>query len=373
MFPSVGITVGLCSTQFWMAQIPAAQAITNPEDAALTLSGSQGFLAIIAGLVLAFALQLLLTNFFIALGISYSDSENQEDEQSGSLNDTITSIGTIVGLRALGTFSITLFTACFLAVKISLVSDIVLGAILGLVIWAAYLTVLLWVSLTTVGSLIGNVLNKVIGLQGILGTASVAFGAKTVSDQIVSTADATTATVRRELSTAVDISNSRAAIDNYLKQLRLPEEDRQEIEAEFEKLIAAPEMKSIARNNHLENIRRQTFVDVVSSRTDFSKQDVNQALNQFEAFWQQMWGQQPQKDTSTKMINYLKSAQPEEPNNIKLSTKLEKLIEETSKLQAQQQAEAAQEVAETAAWWLFGTAFFSAAASAIAGALAVRS
>jgi hypothetical protein len=347
--------------------------ITNPEDAALILSGSQGFLVLIAGLVLTFAFQLLLTNFFIALGISYTDSENQEDEGAGSLDDTITSIGTIVGLRALGTFSIALFAACFLAVKISPLNDTISGAILGLVIWAAYFTVLVWVSLTTVGSLVGTVLNKVtLGLQGILGTAAVAFGAKTVSDQIVSTADTAAAAVRSELSTSVDISSSRAAIDNYLKQLRLPEEDRQEIEAEFEKLIAHPEMKAIARNNHLEIIRRQTFVDVVSSRTDFSKQDVNQAVNQFEAFWQQMWGQQPQKETSAGLINYLKSAQPEEPNNIKLSTKLEKLIEETRKLQAQQQAEAAQKVAETAAWWLFSTAFVSAAASAIAGGLAVR-
>lgn len=368
------MTVGLCSTQFWTAQIPAAQGITNPEDAALALSGSQGFLVLIAGIVLAFAFQLLLANFFIALGISYPDSEEQsgtDSEESTSLDEKITNIGTIVGLRALGTFTITLFTACFLAVKISPVSDTVLGAILGLVIWAAYFSVLIWVSLTTVGSLIGTVLNKVIGLQGILGTAAIAFGAKTASDQVVSTAEAAAATVRRELSTAADINSSRTAIDNYLKQLQLPEEDRQEIEAEFDKLIAEPEMKAISRENHLQNIGRQTFVDVVSSRTDVSKENINQAVNQFEAFWQQIWGKQPQNDTSAGLINYLLPAQPEESKTIKLSTKLEQLIEETRLLQAQQQAEAAQKVAETAAWWLFGTAFTSAAASAIAGSIAV--
>ena len=370
MFQSVGMTVGLCSTQFWTAQIPAAQGITNPEDAALALSGSQGFLVLIAGIVLAFAFQLLLANFFIALGISYPDSEEQSE--SSSLDDKITNIGTIVGLRALGTFTITLFTACFLAVKISPVSDTVLGAILGLVIWATYFSVLIWVSLATVGSLIGTVLNKVIGLQGILGTAAIAFGAKTASDQVVSTAEAAAATVRRELSTAADINSSRTAIDNYLKQLQLPEEDRQEIEAEFDKLIAEPEMKAISRENHLQNIGRQTFVDVVSSRTDVSKENINQAVNQFEAFWQQIWGKQPQNDTSAGLINSLLPAQPEESKTIKLSTKLEQLIEETRLLQAQQQAEAAQKVAETAAWWLFGTAFASAAASAIAGSIAVK-
>ena len=64
-------------------------------------SGSQGFLVLIAGLVLAFAFQLLLANFFIALGISYSDSEEQTDE-SETLDDTIDKIGTIVGLRNAG-------------------------------------------------------------------------------------------------------------------------------------------------------------------------------------------------------------------------------------------------------------------------------
>lgn len=374
----VGITLGPCSTQCWTAQIPIAQIVTNPEDAGIILSGSQGFLILTAGLVLAFAFQLLLTNFFIALGISYSGSENQSDadsdeRSSGSMDDTINKVGTTVGLRALATVSITLFIASFLAVKLCLRHDAVLGAIFGLVIWAAYFFLLVWVSATTVGSVIGSVVNTATsGLQGIVGTATIALGAKTVSDQVVSTAETAAAAVRRELSSAVDPTSRRKAIDNYLKKLQLPEADRQEIEAEFEKLVAEPEMTSIARENHLSNIRRQTFVDVVSSRTDFSKQDVNQVLDQLEGFWQQMWGQQPQKAPDAGLLNYLKPAQPEELKSHPLSTKLEQLIEQTSKQQAEQQAAAAQKVAETAAWWLFGTAFTSAAASAIAGAISIK-
>ncbi len=57
-------------------------------------SGSQGFLVLIAGIVLAFAFQLLLANFFIALGISYPDSEEPADD-SETLDDTIDKFGTI--------------------------------------------------------------------------------------------------------------------------------------------------------------------------------------------------------------------------------------------------------------------------------------
>ncbi len=333
-------------------------------------SGSQGFLVLIAGLVLAFAFQLLLANFFIALGISYSDSEAQADK-SETLDDTIDKIGTIVGLRTLGTLSITLFSACFLAVKLSLVDDVVLGAIFGLTIWATYFTLLVWISLTTVGSVIGTVVNSATsGLQGIIGTAAIALGAKQVSDRVVSTAEAAATTVRRELSSAVDYNRSTEAIASYLKQLRLPEEDRTQLQAEFEKLIVEPEMQSIARDNHIQNIGRQTFVDLVSSRTDFSKNDVNQAMEQFETFWQQLWGQQATKPTP-EILAVLQPTQSEE-KSIQLSQELEQLIEQTQGRQATEQAKATQKVAETAAWWLFGSAFTSAAAAAIAGIISVR-
>lgn len=363
------------SPQFGTAQIPVE--LTTPEDIAFSFSGSQGFLVLISGIVLALAFQLLLTNFFIALGISYSDTGDQSSsDRTGSLNDQITKVGTVVGLRTLGTITITLFGACFLAVKLCLSRDPVLGAILGLVIWAAYFSLLLWVSSTTVSSVIGTVVNTATsGLQGIVGTALVAFGAKNASQEVVTTAEAAATAVRRDLSSAVDSVSARKAIDNYLKKLELPEEDRQEIQAEFGRLVADPKMKSLAKDNHFHNIGRQSFVDIVSSRTEFSKQEVDQAVNQFEMFWQQLWGQQ-QKSTANGFVETLngtlKSAPLPELESAQVTAKLDQLIEETRQRQAQQQAVATQKMAETAAWWLFGTAFFSAAASAIAGAISVR-
>ncbi|MFP4007388.1 MAG: hypothetical protein ACLFV6_05180 [Spirulinaceae cyanobacterium] len=44
--------------------------IRQAEDAAMVFSGPQFFAALIAGVVMAFAFQLLLTNFGVALGIS---------------------------------------------------------------------------------------------------------------------------------------------------------------------------------------------------------------------------------------------------------------------------------------------------------------
>lgn len=70
----------------------------------------------------------------------------------------------------------------------------------------------------------------------------------------------------------------------------------------------------------------------------------------------------------------LKLLQPThvEDKSIQLSQELEQLIEQTRKQQAVIQVHAIQKVEETADWWLFGSAFTSAAA-AIAGILSVRS
>ena len=56
---------------------------------------------------------------------------------------------------------------------------------------------------------------------------------------------------------------------------------------------------------------------------------------------------------------------------LQLSQELEQLIEQTRKQQAIVQAHAIQKVEETAAWWLFGSAFTSAVAAAIAGIISV--
>lgn len=371
MIPGIELTLRR-SAEFWPAQIPVE--VTALEDVALSFSGSQGFLVIVAGIVLAIAFQLLITNFFIALGISYSDSEDQPDSDAGdSIDDRITKVGAVVGLRTLGTISISLFAACFLAVKLCLTDNAVLGAILGIVIWAAYFSLLLGVSLTSAGSLIGTVVNAATsGLQGIVGTAAVAIGAKNVTEQVVSTADAAATAVRRELSLAIDSATAGKAIDNYLDKLRLSEGEHQELQDKFQRLVTDPEMQSLARENQMRHANRQTFVDMVASRTDFSKQNVTQAVDQWEAFWQQFWSQQPEKPTENGLVGVLQSAHPSEPQPAQLTAKLERLIKETRGRQAQQQQEAKQKVAETAAWWLFGTAFFSAATSAIAGMLSVR-
>ncbi|MBD1942899.1 MFS transporter [Coleofasciculus sp. FACHB-712] len=335
MFESTGILMGMYKTLFWLAQVtPVDPTVNTPEEAALVFSGPQFFVALISGIVLAFALQLLLTNLSVAAGISYlghqSDSDSDRDE-SGSLGGTIRKIGTAVGIWTLVTVTIALAIACFLAVKLSLISSGGLGAIIGLVIWATYFCLLFWVSSTTVGSLVGSVVNTATsGFQAIVGTATAAIGAQAVNNQVVSTAEAAAAAVRRELGSGIDPASIRETLEDYLGSLRPPELDIQKIRGEFERLLNDPQLKAIANTDNLRNIDRQTFVNLVSDRTDLSKRDINRIVDQLEGVWRQAVGSREQQtDRMGELLNYLKSAQPGQVKSDDINAKLDQLIAET--------------------------------------------
>ena len=350
MFQIAGATLNYYSLPFWIGQIPndgtlaPGDTVATPAQAALLFSGPQFFVALIAGLVLAFAFQLLLTNLSVAAGISYlgqrSDSDNSDsDEGAGG---TVKQIGTKVGIWTLITVTIALFCACFLAVKLSLLTvNAGLGAILGLVIWGAYFSLLVWVSSSTVGSLIGSVVNTATsGFQAILGTATAALGARAVNAQVVATAEAAAAAVGRQLGSAIDPSSIRETLEDYLQTLRPPELDVQGIRRDFEKLLNTPELQTLAPNN-LRKIDRQTFVDLVGKSTNLSKRDMNRIVDTLEDTWNQVAKNSSQRDVMGELVDYLKNARAQELRSPEINSKLDRLIAEmrASRQANQDQAE----------------------------------
>lgn len=324
MLQSAEIMLRLCSTQLSIAQIIVDE--VTPEEAALVFSGPQFFVALFAGVLMAFAFQLLLTNFSVAFGISSLGGSSDSNDESESLGGTIRKIETAVGFWTLLTVSISLFVACFLAVKLSLVESALLGAIIAVVIWSTYFSVLVWVGSTAVGSLIGSVVSTATsGFQGIMGTAAAALGANAASSQAVSTAEAITAAVRRELTSGIDPSKISETLQNSLGNVQLPKLDFDQIRGQFEKLLSSSDLQAIAGSEGLANIDRQTFVDLASSRTDLSKQDINRIADQLESVWKQVVGKSGQ-DPQAQLLNLLKSATPEELRSNQLGEQLQQLI-----------------------------------------------
>ena len=352
MFHSTQITLGLYKPLFWVAQLPGNVDIT-PAQASGIISGPRFFTAVISGVILAFAFQLVLTNLSVAFGISYLGRSFDSDSSHGeveSLGGTIRKIGTLVGLWTVVTVTVALAIACFLAVKLSLLAlSPGLGAILGLVIWGAYFLLLMWVSSTTVGSLIGSVVNTATSsFQAIMGTATAALGAKAVNQQVVATAEAAASAVRRELGGAIDPNRIRDSVEDYLEMVRPPELDISKIKAEFQNLLNDPQLKAIAGSEDLRNIDRQKFVELVSSRTDFSKRDVNRVVDTLYGVWQQVVSQHEAKpDRLGELIDYLKSMPSGQTKTDELNAKLDQLIAERNSTQKATNQESANPFQQT--------------------------
>ena len=350
MMDNFGMAFALDRLPLWMAQAPLDGAVNTRESAVVLVSGPQFFIALIAGLVLAFAFQLLLTNLSVAAGISYlgrssSDDADSDSHESGSLGGTVKKIGFAVGLWTLLTVTVALFLACLLAVKLSLISSSVLGAIVGVVIWGAYFVLLVLFSSLTVGSLAGSVVNTAVsGFQAIFGTATAALGAKAASSQVVSTAEAAAAAIRRELGAGLDPTSVRESIEDYLDNLRPAGLDLPKIRGEFEKLVNDPELKELAGSgspmeiaDRLRSIDRGTFLNLVSSRTDLSRRDAERLVGQLESVWQTVVNQFQKKDPTSELVEYLKSAQPNALNSSELNAKIDRLTEEVRQQRASAQ------------------------------------
>ena len=305
-----------------LAQLPVDQTLLTPEEASLVFSGPQFLTALVSGVLMAFAFQLLLTNLTVAAGIQIlgNDSDGDRSDTSGI---SIRKVENAVGLWALVTACIALFSACFLAVKLSLIESAFLGAIIGVVIWSTYFSILTWVGSSAVGSLIGSVVSTATaGLQGLMGTATAAIGANAAKNQMVSTAEDITAAVRRELTSGIDPDSVSKTIQSSLSSIQLPQLDLKEIRNSFDQLLSDSDLKELGDSNLLQNINRQTFVDLISSRTDFSKEDVNRIADQLEGAWQQVVNRQ----NPTQVMNLLAGTSSEDFNFEQLSGQIQQLV-----------------------------------------------
>jgi hypothetical protein len=297
-------------------------------------SSPQIIVGLLSGIMMAFAFQLLLTNLSIALVATPGDvvpDTDADTDDDDSLLDTVRGIETKVGLGVLVTASIALFAASYLAVRFSLVGDAFMGALVGITIWATYFTVVVWLGSNAVGSLLGSIVSTATsGIQGIMGTATGAIGATVAKNQVVSTAEDITAAVRRELSAGIDAGSIQKTLQSSLSGLKLPALDVDNIGAQFEKLIQGSDLKDLADSDLLKNVDRQTFVDLVSSRTDLSKQDINKIADKLESTWKQLANKGGQTNIPAQLLDLLKSVNPEDLNPDELTGKLQSIVKGTN-------------------------------------------
>ncbi len=186
------------------------------------LSGPQFFIALIAGVAMAFAFQFLLSNLSIATGISAGI--NPTDTDADGWGKKLRRIEAKVGTATLFIVNTAVFGACFLAVKLTLIDQENLGAIVAIVIWSVYFLLLVWVSAQAIGSLAGAVGSTASsGMQGVMATVGTALSGRAASSQITSAVETSIGSVSKELQSVLSSDRLRENLENYLSQLPLPQ------------------------------------------------------------------------------------------------------------------------------------------------------
>ncbi|MGH1393886.1 MAG: MFS transporter [Trichormus sp.] len=309
---------------FGVAPTTGMPDVIVPIEPLFGFSASKFVVALLAGTLMAIAFQLLLTNLSVAARISTLGTDVDDDGESASFGRKIRQVEAKVGTWGIVTASIALFTACFLAVKLSLINSVLLGAIIGVVIWSSYFLLVAWFGSFAVGSLLGSIINTVnSGLQSLMGTATTAIGAAAVQQQAVSTAEEITAAVRRELTAGLDAETITNTLQKSLTSLPLPKLDVGEIRSQFDKILSDVDWRSLADGDLLKNINRQTFVDLISSQTNLSQDNINQIADQLNTAWEQTFAR---RNPTEQVINLLQSATPEELKSEDLGERLQQLV-----------------------------------------------
>lgn len=226
MFQSFQITQGL--TYFFPSILypSVTQApVSSSEKTLAFLSGSQFLIALIAGVAMAFAFQFVLSNFTIATGIS--GGINPADTDADGWGQKIRRIEAKVGSTTLFIVNTALFSACFLAVKLTLIQSAELAAIVAVVIWSVYFLLLLWIGSQAVGSVVGAVGSTASsGVQGVMALVSTALGGSSASKQITNTVESSAKAVSQELQSLLKSEQAsdrlRENLENYVSSLQLP-------------------------------------------------------------------------------------------------------------------------------------------------------
>gem|GEM_PF-5893469 len=242
--------------------VRVVQPIVQPVVQPVMLSGSvwtQLLTALVIGLLVAFALQVLLTSLGVAIGMSVlairasaHQDANQDLEQdlapdsglnSAELNseyestDELTDIeaaddlatsessgvqlGFWAGFGVLLTVNTVLFAACFLAARFSQAQNSLTGAIEGIVIWSAYLLILVWLSSTAVSSVVGSLLSVVTGgFRRMIRPIGALFTPE--EPAAVTTETEMLAAVRQEIQAAFDPEQLQGLIRAELRRSAVP-------------------------------------------------------------------------------------------------------------------------------------------------------
>ncbi|MGK7929598.1 MAG: hypothetical protein AB4290_30885, partial [Spirulina sp.] len=317
---------------------------TTLQQVTIAVPGSQTIALLLAGLLMAFSFQFIVANLeiiggLIALGIRFA--MKMEEADTTALSDTTpmeesppptasrrrksqrrgrsarasqiapggllakatpssnssNTISLIAGLGIAGTIIAAIAPATFLAVKLSRVDRPILGAISGLVLWSAYFLILTWLSSRTLGSILQTVFGAALeGVGQLFGAIARLFRRKpTVTED----------KVKQEIQTALADFNLDSRIQTYLKGLPPVQFDLKPIQEMMLPMLALPALQSIAGQQLLDAVDRNSLGRLLHQNTQFSEREIAQILDRLEPLWTMVRSQAPKQNPAAELVKLL--------------------------------------------------------------------
>jgi hypothetical protein len=249
----------------------------------------QFVMAIVAGILLALGFQVVLTLLSVASGVSFvgnlekpvSPKSSKPAEQAVPL---LVKISSGAGIWTIATASISLFFATLLAVKLSLLNNAIAGATLGLVIWAAFFIIMVYLEIRSVSTIIGGVVHMALqgirysftGLQKVLGSST--------ESKIEKIAKSTSHYFSKELSEQFGAKKIGKKIDKYIKEIKPKELNYEKLREEAVKLFKEIETEEKIDRSAI-SLDQKHLTKVVASQNRFNKKDVYKIVQMLIEAW----------------------------------------------------------------------------------------
>lgn len=324
-FKSIVITVAICLLTISSSYAQVTPLVTD------VIATPQFFVSLLAGIILAIGFQVLLSALSVAAGISAvgniqdkvnkASSKSDKHKSSSDSDDDSTPIGvkisTGLGAWTMITVSIALFFASLLAVKLSLIGNVIIGVTLGLVIWAAFFSIMAYLEVKSVRSLLGTLINTAFsGIKHSMSALQEIF-TKSQAHKIENIAEHTIDKVRRELTDATDMHSITGKIDEYINRMEQASDrapDYEQIKQDFISILKDVRIEERTDAN-LQGKESEIFIKLASEQPNLSKQDIKKLGGVFKQAQQAVKGEGTPEDKAKRVAAQLTPASEEDIDN----------------------------------------------------------
>lgn len=329
-------TTAILSTILIMLVLTVPSMAQSGSELWLTNGFGHFFMSVIAGVFLAFAFQFLLTNLAVASGITAigdirdrinkprSTSSESDDDDSTPIG---VKISTGFGLYLTITMAISLFFASLIAVKLSLTPNNTIGFTLGLVIWAGYLLLALYIDSKMISTLTGSILSTI---KDALSTGSEAVGNLFSSSDKSRMKDTTRETVRAihdEVREKYDLSGIQNKLDEYVNKLEPRELDIENMKEQLAELIQEIQVREEYDAEDPDTIKH-LFLEVSSQQPHISEKDKEKLKSVFDEAKEIKRGEGSKTDKVMAAVDKFSPGSSEEGK--KYREKIEQYLRETN-------------------------------------------